>query len=1352
MGSLVLIEVDMQKLAISPVASTIFAVVIGLVPGCQSSLDSQSNRRTSACTSESVGETSECQSEEIAAGEQPSAGETPTPLSPADKELGASLQADVTRLVEAVQNESDEGELTTDFGKQVEDLKKAIQGLTDEKTKTTLLTQILTIEAALKLLAKNSSTGGATGGSDAYAPTVVFAGTPSSPSVATTLNVSLSGALLYKHVLVAGTASCASVTGIYPTDWQPITTNIVDAIGGDGTKKLCVIGKTGAYVQSLASEYAWTKDTTPPATFSITAPAAATNSATPTLTWQVSAGADSYDVKLATDSGCSTVVRSWNALTTNAAIPPILASNTYYVCVQAKDQAGNIVAASNQPWSFEIDASGPNTPAAPTDAGAWTKASSTTFDWASVTDHGGAAVAAYKIRIGTSPGDDDVYSGQVSNATSYTRSGLASGTTYFAQVQAVDAVGNTSPWSASSDGITVDHVAPAATWSLSTASDAANGPDVHLDDDTAGIFFHWSGAADALSGVASYTLKWYAQADCAGTPTTATGIDDPFYELTSVSSNTTYSFKVAALDNANNSTVDSPCSGNLRVDATPPPNMAAFSGDVGTQDGHIALSLQFPADTSDYASVTIRRATGATPPADCSSDTLIATVGSYVTQTFDDAAGSPGAFFSYRLCIVDVAGNVNDLATAANVQAKARAHTIFVTSGTWTANLGGVSGANAKCQLAATNAGLGGTFQALLSDGSTAANARILLKGPVNLVNGTQVSASRTDFWNNVYSAAVNLDEYGAAGTGSTGVWTGSTAAGGNGAHCASWTDGSGTGGSAAIGMRNSTSSTLLYSNTPLCSGVHHIYCISIYTGSPLVAFAGATGTNLDGDVSLNWTYPTDMTGFGRLDIRRAAGTTVPTCGTGTLVSSITDGVTTSYVDSLPSPGQFYSYLGCVYDVDGDFVSSHPAGAIPAKGARYRIFLTSTTYTGNLGGLAGADAACQARADSASLGGNWMAFLSTASVNAADRMVLDGPIYNLQNQLVATDELDLLNGTISNAAYYTEANVAWTASAWTGSYSSGAKKSHCGDWSSDSATSSGTYGSTHRTSSGWFLNDGDKTCDGTAALWCISHTYYPPIASLSGASGAASGSIELAVAFPGDTSLYGKVELRRKAGNTAPNADCLSDGSVAVTINSNFVNQTANDSGAGSPGYPFSYRACVYDANDRLVDSSMTATKVHSKGTWHRIFTTSSTYTGDLGGLSGADATCTSVANGAGHAGSFKALLSSSTVNLRDRITINGPVYNALDQLVVTSNNDLFDNTIAANIYYDELGVSAGNAFIWSGSYLNGTKKSNVCSDWASTATNGDTGYPGSVTGSVIESGWGATSCASALKLSCISQ
>ncbi len=58
-----------------------------------------------------------------------------------------------------------------------------------------------------------------------------------------------------------------------------------------------------------------------------------------------------------------------------------------------------------------------------------------------------------------------------------------------------------------------------------------------------------------------------------------------------------------------------------------------------------------------------------------------------------------------------------------------------------------------------------------------------------------------------------------------------------------------------------------------------------------------------------------------------------------------------------------------------------------------RIFVTSTLYSGNLGGLSGADAKCLTAAQSVNLPGTWKAWLSSSTINAIDRIAEVGPWY-----------------------------------------------------------------------------------------------------------------------------------------------------------------------------------------------------------------------------------------------------------------------------------------------------------------------------------------------------------------------
>lgn len=63
-----------------------------------------------------------------------------------------------------------------------------------------------------------------------------------------------------------------------------------------------------------------------------------------------------------------------------------------------------------------------------------------------------------------------------------------------------------------------------------------------------------------------------------------------------------------------------------------------------------------------------------------------------------------------------------------------------------------------------------------------------------------------------------------------------------------------------------------------------------------------------------------------------------------------------------------------------------PACTLSAISSNKKMFITSTTYNGNLGGLAGADAICQVRAAAGSLSGCYKAWLSDGSTSASTRL------------------------------------------------------------------------------------------------------------------------------------------------------------------------------------------------------------------------------------------------------------------------------------------------------------------------------------------------------------------------------
>src|SRR5260221_1561522 len=87
---------------------------------------------------------------------------------------------------------------------------------------------------------------------------------------------------------------------------------------------------------------------------------------------------------------------------------------------------------------------------------------------------------------------------------------------------------------------------------------------------------------------------------------------------------------------------------------------------------------------------------------------------------------------------------------------------IFTSSQTYLANMGGLAGADAKCQGLADAAKIGGTYRAWLSDSKTSAKSRLThATVPYVLVNGTVVAADWTDLVSGALSHDIDMTELG---------------------------------------------------------------------------------------------------------------------------------------------------------------------------------------------------------------------------------------------------------------------------------------------------------------------------------------------------------------------------------------------------------------------------------------------------------------------------------------------------------------------------------------------------------------------------------------------------------------
>lgn len=157
-----------------------------------------------------------------------------------------------------------------------------------------------------------------------------------------------------------------------------------------------------------------------------------------------------------------------------------------------------------------------------------------------------------------------------------------------------------------------------------------------------------------------------------------------------------------------------------------------------------------------------------------------------------------------------------------------------------------------------------------------------------------------------------------------------------------------------------------------------------------------------------------------------------------------------------------------------------------------RVFVTSTTYTGNLGGVIGADTKCQERADAARLGGTWRAWISggSDSTSASNRLYhSDVPYMLLNGNRIATDWNNLTDGNIELAINLDELwaekrSVAWTNTKETGDYLKELPINICSEWTSSAPEDSAWIGYNNSTDEKW-SNAGGTICSVPANLYCF---------------------------------------------------------------------------------------------------------------------------------------------------------------------------------------------------------------------------------------------------------------------------
>ncbi len=683
------------------------------------------------------------------------------------------------------------------------------------------------------------------------------------------------------------------------------------------------------------------------------------------------------------------------------------------------------------------------------------------------------------------------------------------------------------------------------------------------------ITLNWQPPA-STGGVAISNYKIYRGTSSGGETFLATVGNVLTYTDSGIGQGGVYYYKVSAVNTIGEGAQSGEASFGSSVLPSAPQNLTS------TQSAAIALAWSAPASNGGSAitNYTIYRGTSS------GAETVVATVGNVLAYTDADSALIRSRAYYYKVSAINVVGE----GPQSNEVSQVDPLRVFVTSGTYNGNLGGLSGADAKCQTAASGASLGGvSWKAWLSDNSTAASSRIYQSGgPYALLNGTWIANSWSDLIDGNIATNIGINQSG--GSTFNSVWT-NTAADGSiqevGGTCNNWTNAS-SGFHGQVGYSGSGDYKWSYNETPTgCPGTTQLplYCFEqppAVPGAPTGVSAN-TGNSL-GSVNLAWSAPASNGGSAITNYTIYRGTS---SGSETLVATIgnvlayadsglTNGVTyyykvsavngvgeggqsgeTSAVASLPavptnvaaSSGAgsitvtwgapsgnggsaitnykiyrsttsgsetLLTTLGAVLTytnsgLPGNTSYYYKVSAVTAAGegsqsgevtamTPFRVFATSGTYNGNLGGITGADAKCQTAATGVSLGGTWKAWISDNGTSAASRIHQSAGGYMLLNGTrIANNWSDLIDGSLAAPINVSQSGGAVSSAVWTNTLYSGAitnSNGSCSNWSNGFFLS-GYYGDSTRSDFAWSsIGPGNgtyysNTCNQNFALYCF---------------------------------------------------------------------------------------------------------------------------------------------------------------------------------------------------------------------------------------------------------------------------
>jgi hypothetical protein len=184
--------------------------------------------------------------------------------------------------------------------------------------------------------------------------------------------------------------------------------------------------------------------------------------------------------------------------------------------------------------------------------------------------------------------------------------------------------------------------------------------------------------------------------------------------------------------------------------------------------------------------------------------------------------------------------------------------------------------------------------------------------------------------------------------------------------------------------------------------------------------------------------------------------------------------------DTPRSVAHYCTPAKCEYRCNQGYIKNSSGACIPGK----LVFVSASKYTGNLGGVAGADAKCQGEATAKGLNGTFKAWLSSSDSNDPESRFVHSPVpyYLLNGAKIADNWTDLVDGALMNnisldinsntvSSYGSYVDYFWTNTLANGTTNRTAPAwGTCGGFTTADNLSAGMVGNNTVTNAAWTYN------------------------------------------------------------------------------------------------------------------------------------------------------------------------------------------------------------------------------------------------------------------------------------------